>query len=187
MKSLPTKFGSLTLVRKLGESSTAETYEGYQAEGEAGRVLVRRVAPALIADPAARQAVETRIRDLMGVRHPFLVPVMDLLTPAGECLMVEQWVEALPFSTVIAWCRDQGVGIPHNVFLNLSTQICNGLEALHGRPGKASGNPNVLHMALRPSTLFVNLDGRILLGGYGLTRSPALPTSDGDTSVSTLR
>jgi len=183
MKSLPTKYGSLTLVRKLGESSTAETYEGYQAEGEAGRVLVRRVAPALIADPAARQAVETRIRDLMGVRHPFLVPVLDLITPGGECLMVEQWVEALPFSTVIGWCHEQGVGVPHNVFLNLSTQICNGLEALHGRPGKASGNPNVLHMALRPSTLFVNLDGRILLGGYGLSRSPALPASDGDTSV----
>ena len=183
MKNLPTKFGSLTLVRKLGESSTAETYEGFQEEGERGRVLVRRVLPALLADPAGRQAIETRIRDLMGVRHPFLVPIIDLLTPSGECLMVEQWVEALPFSTVIEWCRARGVGVPHNVFLNLSTQICNGLEALHGRPGKVSGNPNVLHMALRPSTLFVNLDGRILLGGYGLTRTPALPASEADTDV----
>ncbi len=183
MKSLPTKFGSLTLVRKLGESSSAETYEGYQADGDRGRVLVRRVHPGLIADPATRQAVETRIRDLMGVKHPFLVPVLDLLTPDGECLMVEQWVEALPFSTIIEWCRGQGVGVPHNVFLNLSTQICNGLEALHGRPGKVSGSPNVLHMALRPSSLFVNLDGRILLGGYGLTRAPALPNADGDNGV----
>ncbi len=180
MKDLPTKFGSLTLVRKLGENSTSETYEGFQAEGEGeeGRVLVRRVLPRLLTDPAGRQAIETRIRDLMGVKHPFLVPVTGLLTPDGECLMVERWVEALPFSTIAGWCREQGVGLPHNVFLNLSTQICNGLEALHGRPGKVSGNPNVLHMALRPSTLFVNLDGRIMLGGYGLTRSPALPSGE---------
>jgi hypothetical protein len=178
MNDLPTKFGSLTLVRKLGENSTSETYEGFQADGDEGRVLVRRVLPGLLTDPSGRQAIETRIRDLMGVKHPFLVPVSDLLTPEGECLMVEKWVEALPFSTIIAWCREQGVGVPHNVFLNLSTQICNGLEALHGRPGKASGNPNVLHMALRPSTLFVNLDGRIMLGGYGFTRSPALPTGE---------
>jgi hypothetical protein len=183
MSTPPTKFGSLTLVRKLGESSTAETYEGFQSDGERGRVLVRRVAPRLLADPSTRQAIETRIRDLMGVKHPFLVPVLELLTPGGECLMVEQWVEALPISTVVGWCRQRGLGVPHNVFLNLSTQICNGLEALHGRPGKVSGNPNVLHMALRPSTLFVNLDGRILLGGYGLDRAPRLPTSDGDNTV----
>jgi hypothetical protein len=181
MNDLPKKYGSLTLVRKLGESSYIETYEGHLAEG--GRVLVRRVLPALLQAPGHREWIETRIRDLMGVRHPFLVPVADLLTPDGECLMVEQWVEALPVSTIVSWCRQHGVGVPHNVFLNLSTQVCNGLEALHGRPGKASASPNVLHMALRPSTLFVNLDGRILLGGYGLTPAPSLPADESDTRV----
>ncbi len=183
MNNLPTKYGSLTLVRRLGSRSYTETYEGYQAEGEQGRVLVRRVIPAALADTAQRQAIETRVRDLMGVRHPFLVPVVDLLTPSGECFMVEQWVEAISLSTMIRWCRENGTALPHNVFLNLSTQICNGLEALHGRPGKASGSPNVLHMGLRPSSLFVNLDGRVMLGGYALARSPALPTSDDEPNI----
>jgi len=173
MKDLPSKIGALTLARKLGSSDNGETYEGYLAQEERTRVYVRRILPELLRVPAQRREVETRVRDLMGVRHPFLVPVLDLIEHGNELLMVEQWVEGLDLATAVGWCRTHGKGMPHNVFLNLSTQVCNGLEALHGRPGKVSGNPNVLHMGLCPGTLFVNTSGRVLLGGYALSRDPA--------------
>ncbi|MFH1467194.1 MAG: protein kinase, partial [Pseudomonadota bacterium] len=174
MNALPTRIGALDLIRRLGSGGGTETFEGRRVDGDHGRVFVRRVLPEVLAEPGAREAIETRVRDLMGVRHPFLVPVLDVITTGQELLIVEQWVEAVSTACIVAWCREHQASVPHNVFLNLSTQICNGIEALHGRPGKASGNPNVLHMALRPSALFVNLDGRILLGGYGLARAPSL-------------
>jgi serine/threonine protein kinase len=72
--------------------------------------------------------------------------------------------------------------------LHLATGLCNALEALHGRPGQASGTESVLHLGLRPAAVHITRSSpqhpgqhRIVLGSYGLSRSP---TSDPLAGVS---
>ncbi len=178
MMDLPARIGSLNLVRRMGKSGIAENFEAQQIDKDPQRVFVRLIRPSAVSGGVRMNDVESRIGDLMGVKHPFLAPVVDLVKDGERLLMVEQWIEGIDLATVIRWCTEHRTRVPHNVFLHLSTQICNGLEALHGRPGKGTGQPNVLHMALSPGNLFVTPDGRVVLGGYGLTRAPALPGGD---------
>ncbi|MSQ03613.1 MAG: serine/threonine protein kinase [Myxococcales bacterium] len=169
---LPHSFGGYTLQRKLGTGGVAESYVGTHDSGGGRRVVVRRILPFILRDAARLGSIDARVRDLLGVRHPFLVQVVDHLVEDDEHFIVEEYVPGVTLEQVLTWCRQSGHHVPHNVFLNIATQICNGLEALHGRSGKGSSSEHVLHLSLKPGAIFLTPEGKVLLGGYGLTRSP---------------
>jgi len=184
---LPQKLGPITLMRKLGADGVAEAFVGILDEPAGQHVVVRKLLPFVVQEPARLSAVESRVQDLTAVRHPTLVPVLRMQQVGEDRLVVEDHVDAVSLGDVIAWCRKQGTPLPHNVFLNLATQICNGLEALHGRPGKASGEENVLHLALGPDSVLLTPEGRLLVGEYGLVRSPTSLPSSGGTDAAARR
>lgn len=180
MLLLPKKVGNYTLLRKLGTGGIAESYVGSH-DAQSGRpVVVRRILPFVLRDPGRLSAIESRIDDLLGVRHPFLVHLAEHVVVGDDHFLVEEYVDGVTLDRVLAWCRQNQRPLPHNVFLNIATQVCNGLEALHGRPGKVSGAENVLHLALKPGAVFITRDGKVMVGSYGLTRSPTtLPQGGG--------
>lgn len=168
---LPHSVGGYSLTRKLGTGGVAESYLGtHEAGGKP--VVVRRILPFVLRDPARLSSIEARIRDLLGVRHPFLVHVIDHIAEGEDHFLVEEYVNGVTLEQVLNWCRQSGHVVPHNVFLNIATQICNGLEALHGRSGRGSSAEHVLHLSIKPGSVFLSPEGKVLLGGYGLTRSP---------------
>lgn len=173
MLLLPKKVGAFTLTRKLGTGGVAESYVGVNEQS--GRaVVVRRILPFILRDPSRLAAIEARVVDLIGVRHPFLVQVLEHVKEGDEHFIVEEHIDGVNLEKVLNWCRQGGRSFPHNVFLNIATQVCNGLEALHGRAGKGSNAENVLHLGLKPGAIFITRDGKVMLGSYGLTRSPTL-------------
>lgn len=176
MMLLPKTVGPLTLLRKLGSGGVAESYEGVLNGPEKKRVCVRRVLPYILADKARLTSVEARVRDLKGARHPFLLPVLEWVEVDDERFIVEEWTDRIDLGKVLAYAKKHNRPIPENVFLNLAAQICNGLEALHGRPGRGTGAENILHLGLRPGACWVDSEGQVALGAFALLRSPlALP------------
>jgi len=174
MMLLPKTVGPFTLLKKLGTGVIAESYQGTLNTQNGRPVMIRRVLPFVQRDPARLASIEARIRDLIGVRHPFLVQVLDWVVDGDERFIVEEWVDGIDLSLAFSWYRQHKKAIPHNVFLNIATQICNGLEALHGRPGKGTGSDHVLHLRLKPSSVIINNSGKVVLGGFGLARTPLL-------------
>ncbi len=168
----PVTIGPLTLERFIGGDDFIESYKARLESTGSRDVFALKINPRALTDPNHRRALETRIQDLMGVRHPFLVPVIEFMDDSGSFYLVEEWIEGTSLDFVLSRCLEQGVGLPHNVYLNLATQICNGLEALHGRTGRRSGATNLLHMALGPPAIFLTSDGKVVIGKYGLTPSP---------------
>ncbi len=185
MMLLPRTIGPFTLLRRLGSSAVAESYVGRMHTRGDETVVVRRVLPFLLKDPQRLASTESRVRDLLGVRHPFLVQILDWVVDGSERFTVEGWVDGIDLERILQWCRAQHQPLPPNVFLNLATQICNGLEALHGRPGLGSGAHNVLHLALAPQAILVTREGKVVIGSFGLIRSPATLPHGGLSSTST--
>ncbi len=184
---LPQKLGSVTLMRKLGSDGVAESFVGILDEPAGQQVVVRRLQKHILDDPSRLSTVEARLEDLTAVRHPSLLSVLRHEALGPERLVFEEHLDAVSLAEVIAWCKREGRTLPPNVFLHVATQICNGLEALHGRPGKASGAENVLHLALGPSAVLLSTDGRVCIGEYGLVRSPtALPSGGADDMAARL-
>lgn len=172
MVLLPQKAGPLTLMRKLGGDGIVESYTAILDEPAGKAVVAHRFTPFVSRDAGRMAAVESRLRDLVALRHPVLVPVLDHVVVGDDHYAVCDQVDSVDLAAVLRRCRETGVEVPRNVYLNLATQICNGLEALHSRPGTETGSASVLHMALRPSTIRLTPDGKVLVGDFGWLRSP---------------
>jgi len=187
MLRLPKKIGPFTLMRKLGSDGITEAYAGILDEPAGKQVVVRKIAPFLLLDPSSRAAIEARVHDLKAIRHPTLIPILDLVSDGDDRYIVEEWADAVDLRTVLDHCTEAHDEIPHNVYLNLATQICNGLEALHGRPGSSSGAEHVLHLSLKPESIFVTDSGKLLVGNYGLTATPTALPKAGVSGATTAR
>ncbi|MBA2320793.1 MAG: protein kinase, partial [Deltaproteobacteria bacterium] len=174
MQLLPHKVGPVTLMRRLGTDGITESFLGILDEPAGKTVLVRRLIPGILKHPGRVADLDARLGDLLGIRHPSLVPVLREVSAGGERLVLEDWTDALSLERIIQWCVKHKQSVPHNVFLNLAAQICNGLEALHSRPGPSSGTEAVLHLALHPGSVWVGHDGKVLVGSFGLFRSPVM-------------
>ena len=181
MTPLPRKVGFITLMRRLSSDGVSESFLGILDEPAGKQVIARRVLPQVQTDDKRAKALGLRMQDLLAVRHPFLVPALDKIEAEGDTYLIEDEVEAITLRQIIDWCAAQNCRVPPNVYLNLATQICNDLEALHGRPGRATEADNVLHLALRPDAVLVTAEGKVLVGRYGLT---SLPTTLSDPTVS---
>ncbi len=175
MMLLPKKIGAYTLTRRLGSDGVVEAFVAILDEPAGKQVVVKRLLPWVTRDSARVLATEARIGDLTGNRHPLLASVLDYVKIDGEHLIIEDWHEGVTLDAVIQWCRIQKKPVPHAIFLHWATQICNGLEALHARPGKSTGAEHVLHLGLEPASILLGPDGKVLLGGFSYFRSPAIP------------
>jgi hypothetical protein len=165
-------------MRKLDADGISESFVAILDDPPGKQVVARRILPVVTRDAARIAQLRARVGDLRAAQHPTLVPLFDLVEADGDLYVLEEWSEGVDLGAIIAHCLAQGTTVPHNVYLNLATQVCNALEALHARPGAESGSENVLHLALTPRAMWVTTDGRVTVGRYGLSRSPtAIATS----------
>ena len=96
------------------------------------------------------------------------------MVDASDRFIVEEKVDGISLRKLLNWTRSQGAPLPPNVFLNLATQMCTALDALHSSDSIAGGSDQILHLGLKPATVFLTREGQVLLGGYGLAPSPTL-------------
>ncbi len=170
----PKSVGPLTIQRKLGSDGVSDLYEGVLSVDSVRAVRIRRLHDWVTSDPPLLRAVESRIGDLLALRHPRLVRVLDYIAVQDERYMVEEVVDGIDLLTLVERLREAAIPMPSHVFVHLSLQLCTSVEALHNRRGSVTRERSVLHRAVRPRCVQLGLDGSIRLGGYGLLPSPNL-------------
>ena len=170
--SLPQRVGPFTLMRAVGQDGVTESFVAFLEEPAGRRVIAHRLTTVFASDEGRRQGLLARVDDLRAVRHPVLLPIIDVVEHGGSTYILQDWADVVSGDEIVRWCRENGRQIPFNVYLNLATQACNGLEALHSRPGSATGSDHVLHLGVRPSAIHITRDGKVVIGGYAFTRSP---------------
>ena len=46
------------------------------------------------------------------------------------------------------------------------------IHLFHDPQGRGTGSESVLHLGLKPGSIFITRDGKVMVGSFGLTRSP---------------
>ncbi|MEU8111236.1 serine/threonine-protein kinase [Micromonospora sp. NPDC048947] len=148
-------------------------------------LLDRHVALKQIALPGwVSDAERSRLRDrtlgevrgLAGLDHPSVVGMWDVLSTDGYLWLVMEHVAARPLSEVVA---TDGPLAPVEV-ARVGLHLISALGAAHAR--------GVTHREVRPQNVLLADDGRVMLGGFGLSlldiRDPATVTA---ASLSTVQ
>lgn len=158
--STPTTLGGYHLMRLLGSGGMGRVFEAEEtATGR--RVAVKLLATEYTASPEAveRFRQEGRLTSMVG--HPRCVFVHTVDETAGQPYIV---MELMPGSTLKDLVEQQGRMDPEPAILKI-LDVIEGLQEAH--------RLEVIHRDVKPSNCFLEPDGRVKVGDFGLAKSLA--------------
>jgi uncharacterized RDD family membrane protein YckC len=150
--------GGYRLGRELGAGGMGAVYEAEEiATGR--RVAIKLIKPEFGGSPDSveRFRQEGRIASL--VAHPRCVFVLAVDEEAGRPYIV---MELMPGSTLKELVEEQGPRPPEQA-LSKILDVIEGLQAAH--------RLEVIHRDVKPSNCFLEADGRVKVGDFGLAKS----------------
>ena len=166
----PSDVGGYRLLRRLGEGGMGRVYEAEDAAGR--RVALKLISADFAASPAAVERFRREGRLASGVSHPRCVFVLAADEAAGRPYIV---MELMP-GTTLQDLVDRDGPMPVEQALSKILDVIEGLREAH-RQG-------VVHRDVKPSNCFLDADGRVKIGDFGLSKS--LVDSDALTRTGTF-
>jgi eukaryotic-like serine/threonine-protein kinase len=141
----------------LGVGTVGTIYAAVDAKTKAA-VAVKRLHPGVSRDPLIRARFEREMIILERLQHPNIIRYFGGGEQNGQLFYVMELVDG---GTVKDLLESQG-RFPWPVVVELARQICSALQCAH--------NHGVIHRDLKPGNLFLNRDGELKLGDFGIAR-----------------
>jgi eukaryotic-like serine/threonine-protein kinase len=151
------RFGPYQLGKLLGHGGMGEVYEADDLE--TGRRVALKILSQRLDSPAARHRFLNEGRITATINHPHSVYVFGAEEVAGVPVIA---MELMPGGTLEDKLRSAGP-LPVTDAVDIALQIIDGLAAAH-----AAG---ILHRDIKPSNCFLDTDGSVKIGDYGLSIS----------------
>jgi hypothetical protein len=154
----PEQVGGYRLLRPLGAGGMGSVYEAEEvASGR--RVALKLIAPDVAASPQAVERFRQEGRLASAIAHPRCVFVLAADEEAGRPYIV---MELMPGDTLETLVQKRGPLPPEQAVARI-LDVIDGLREAH-RLG-------VVHRDIKPSNCFLEADGRVKVGDFGLAKS----------------
>lgn len=161
-------FRSFTHIQPLGTGRIVELFRA--ADRLTGRAVFLKVLKSEAADPAERARFFHGAELQSRVRHPNILPVLDLLTEADAAAIVMPFVPGGALQDALP----AGIGLAFPLAAAYGQDLCAGVRAIH-----ACG---IVHGDLKPLNLLISAEGRLKISDFGEARRideplPAAPAA----------
>jgi len=160
------------LLHKIAHGGMAEIYLALQAgaEGFQRQVVLKRVVPALSADPAFMRMLVDEAHIASTLNHSHLVHVLDLGKAGDEVFLVLEFVDGWSLEQVRQRALKAKVKIPLPVSLYVVGALCRALAYVHTR--KRDGRPlGIVHRDVSPHNVLVSREGEVKLADFGIAKA----------------
>jgi hypothetical protein len=155
----PTSVGGYRLLRLLGQGGMGRVYEAEGAGGQ--RVAVKLLAPGLADSPTTLERFRQEGRLASRLTHPRCVFVHTADQDVGRPYIV---MELMSGATLKDLVERAGPLEPGEAVARI-LDVIEGLEEAH--------HAGVLHRDVKPANCYLDADGRVKVGDFGLSRSLA--------------
>jgi eukaryotic-like serine/threonine-protein kinase len=150
-------FGHYQLGKLLGKGGMGEVYEADDLK--TGRRIALKILSLSHDSPEARSRFLNEGRIAATINHPNSVYVFDVEDVAGVSVIA---MELMPGGTLLDKIKSKGQ-LSFTEAVDITLQIIDGLAAAH-----AAG---ILHRDIKTSNCFIDTDGTVKIGDYGLSIS----------------
>jgi serine/threonine-protein kinase len=151
--------------------------------GFARTVAVKRLHPHLARDPEFVRAFVDEARIAARVRHPNVVPILDVHRESNELFLILEYVVGESLWQLVRCARALGEAVPPDVASSILVGVLHGLHAAHEALDQ-EGNPlGIVHRDISPQNVIVGTDGvaRVLDFGVAKAASRLQTTGAGQT------
>lgn len=131
--------------------------------------------PGLAADPELVRMFLEEANIASRIRHPNVVPVVDVGEDRGTLFLVMEWVSGEPLAAAIRGAA----GRPASplVAARIAYQICAGLEAAHELCDDEDRPLNLVHFDVSPENVLITSEGLVRLIDFGVARPAGGPST----------
>jgi serine/threonine-protein kinase len=105
------------------------------------------------------------------IRHPNVVPILDVVQTAGEILLVMEYVHGEALSKLDATAKNLGEPIPIAIAASLMTDTLHGLHAAHEATDERGEALGIVHRDVSPQNILVGVDGVARLVDFGIAKA----------------
>lgn len=167
-------FGKYTIVHRLRAGGVAEAYlcRLYGIE-----VVVRRIRPAVVTDPALVQTFLEEARIAAHLRHPNIVQVHEIDLNGGLPFVVMEHVRGPSFERVIQAAGDDA-GRYHGEHALLCAAVARALEHAHGVPTQTGDRIQIVHGELTERNIVISDEGVPKVLDFGVAQARGGPPLD---------
>ena len=179
------RLGRYETIRVIGTGGMAIVYLGRSiAEGGFERLVALKVMHTHIAnDPDFVAMFLDEARLAARIRHPNVVPTLDVQRAEGNLFLVMDYVEGLSLRAVIRHLRKKKSRIEHGIALRIMVDMLNGLHAAQELVGPDDKPLNLIHRDVTPHNILIGVDGVTRLTDFGVARAESRLSSTRGTSL----
>ena len=150
------KLGAYEILEPLGEGGMGIVYRAHDARLDR-QVAIKVLAPAMAADPQARERLRREALAAAALDHPFICKVFEIGEDRGTLFLV---MEFIPGETLHHHMRHTRLSLPEA--LSIAGEVAEALDAAHAR--------RILHRDLKPANIMLSTSGHVKVMDFGLAK-----------------
>ncbi len=171
-RDLPQTFGRYELLAQLGSGGMATVYLA-RARGLGGfeREVALKITHGHLSDDADfLEGLLQEARIAARIRHPNVVPVLDVGQDREGAFLVMDYVEGEVLSAIVRHERLAGGRVPAGLATRILADALAGLHAAHELRDDEGALLGIVHRDFSPQNILVGLDGSSRLTDFGIAR-----------------
>ena len=144
-------------------------------------VAIKRLHPQFAKDPEFVSMFLDEARLAARIRHPNVVPTLDVVATQGELFLVMDYVQGESLARLIRAMRAMRTAIPPSIVVTILSGVLHGLHSAHEAKNEQGEPMGIVHRDVSPQNILVGIDGvpRILDFGVAKAAGRLQTTRDG--------
>jgi serine/threonine-protein kinase len=161
------------VVSELATGGMATVYLGrlVGARGFSRTVAVKVMHPQYAKDRAFCDMFVDEARLSARIRHPNVVPTLDVIDDVDRLDIVMEYVEGESLSALLKTCRAEGRLLPRDIACVIVHDLLSGLHAAHEARGEDGEPLSIVHRDVSPQNVLVGVDGLSRVIDFGVAKA----------------
>ena len=164
-------FGPFVLERRIAVGGSAEVFLARPKIGTqpASRLVVKKLLRAA-REGGDFDALEREAELHRAVTHPNVVTVFGAGMVGEEPYLAMEYVEGVDLYRLLRRADAEQRRFPPGLAAFIAQQVANALAAVHAAHDVEGNALHIVHRDVTPSNIYLSIDGRVLLGDFGIAR-----------------
>ncbi len=134
-------------------------------------VAIKRLHPQYAKDPEFVTMFLDEARLCGRIRHPNVVPTLDVVATEGEIFIVMEYVAGEALSKLMKTAAAKNIPIPPRVAATIISSVLHGLHAAHQTKDEHGRELGIVHRDVSPQNILVGSDGTSRVLDFGVAKA----------------
>jgi serine/threonine-protein kinase len=134
-------------------------------------VAIKRLHPQFAKDPEFVTMFLDEARLAARIRHPNVVPTLDVVASQGELFLVMEFVLGASFARLLQVARTKDQRVPPEIVSSIISAVLHGLHAAHEAKSERGEPLGIVHRDVSPQNILVGTDGIARVLDFGIAKA----------------